>query len=66
MPPDEETLQEIAALTDGKFFSAPSADELQSIYEDLGSKIGYDTETTEVTVGFAGFAAAMIACGGSG
>jgi len=64
VPPDEETLQEIAAITDGKFFSAPSADDLKSIYEDLGSRIGYDTETTEITVGFAAAAAVLVMLAG--
>ncbi len=65
VPPDVETLQEIAAITDGGFFEAPTADELTSVYEDLGSKIGYDTETSEITYGFAAAAAAlMLAAGG--
>jgi Ca-activated chloride channel family protein len=65
VPPDEETLKQIADMTGGKFFSAPSADDLQSIYNDLGSKIGYDKTTSEATVGFAAFAAlAMLAAGG--
>ena len=65
VPPDEETLQEIADMTEGRFFSAPSADELDSIYEDLGSKIGYDTENTEITAGFAGVAAALMLVAGA-
>lgn len=65
VPPDEETLRAIAEMTEGKFFSAPTADDLQSIYEDLGSRIGYDETATEVTVGFAGLAAlVMMAAGG--
>ena len=65
VPPDVDTLQEIAEMTDGAFFSAPSAEELTSVYEDLGSKIGYDTETTEITVGFAGVAALLVLAAGS-
>ncbi|MBK6317349.1 MAG: VWA domain-containing protein [Dehalococcoidia bacterium] len=64
VPPDEDTLQEIAATTGGKFFSAPSADDLESIYEDLGSRIGYDIETTEITVGFAAAAAMLVLAAG--
>jgi Ca-activated chloride channel family protein len=64
VPPDEETLQEIASLTDGAFFSAPTAEELTSVYEDLGSKIGYDTETTEITYGFAAAAALLVLAAG--
>jgi Ca-activated chloride channel family protein len=65
VPPDVETLQEIAETTDGAFFEAPTADDLKSVYEALGSKIGYDTETSEITYGFAAAAAAlMLAAGG--
>jgi Ca-activated chloride channel family protein len=65
VPPDEETLQQISEMTEGKFFSAPSSDDLKSIYSDLGSKIGYDTTTSEATVGFAAAAAVlMLAAGG--
>lgn len=65
VPPDEETLREISDITGGKFFSAPSASDLQSIYNDLGSKIGYDKTTSEATVGFAAFGAlAILAAGG--
>ena len=64
VPPDEETLMAIAEMTEGKFFSAPTAEELKSVYEDLGSKIGYDTETTEVTVGFAAVAALLVLAAG--
>lgn len=65
VPPDEETLQEIAETTGAEFFEAPSADELKSVYDDLGSRIGYDTEQREVTHWFAALGAAlMLAAGG--
>ncbi|MEO8541866.1 MAG: VWA domain-containing protein [bacterium] len=65
VPPDEETLKQIADMTEGKFFSAPSSDDLQSIYEALGSKIGYNETTSEATVGFAGFAALAVLAAGA-
>ncbi|MGB4862884.1 MAG: VWA domain-containing protein [Tepidiformaceae bacterium] len=64
VPPDEETLQEIAEMTGGDFFSAPSANELQSIYGNLGSKIGFNVETTEITAAFAAVAAALLLAAG--
>ncbi|MGE3073440.1 MAG: VWA domain-containing protein [Dehalococcoidia bacterium] len=64
VPPDEETLKEIADMTGGAFFSAPSSSDLQSIYEDLGSKIGFDVETTEITSGFAAAAALLLMAAG--
>ena len=54
VPPDPETLQAIAEATDGEFFEAPTEDDLRSIYEDLGRRIGYTTERREVTAAFAG------------
>ncbi|MGE5597674.1 MAG: VWA domain-containing protein, partial [Hyphomicrobiales bacterium] len=65
VPPDEETLSEIADDTGAKFFSAPDAGELKSVYEELGSTIGYDHEDREITHIFSGIAAAfVIAAGG--
>jgi Ca-activated chloride channel family protein len=40
VPPDPATLSAIAKLTGGKFFTARSADALQSAYTELGSKLG--------------------------
>ena len=51
-------------MTGGEFFSAPTAEELSSVYEDLGSKIGYDTEMTEITYGFAAVAAVLVLVAG--
>lgn len=64
VPPDVETLQEIADITGGKFYSAPTADDLNTIYDDLGSKIGYTEEQTEITWLFAGLGALFIAVSG--
>ena len=64
VPPDEDTLMEIAEMTEGQFFSAPTAEDLDSIYNDLGSKIGFDTETSEIGYGFAGAAAVLVLAAG--
>jgi Ca-activated chloride channel family protein len=40
VPPDTQTLTAVAETTGGKFFSAPSAEDLAQIYESLGSKVG--------------------------
>ncbi|MBA4179147.1 MAG: VWA domain-containing protein [Anaerolinea sp.] len=64
VPPDEETLTEIAEITGGKFFSAPTKDDLDTIYKDLGSKIGYTEEQREVTWAFAGLGALLVAVSG--
>lgn len=65
VPPDEATLKEIAEVTGGKFFSAPTKDDLDEIYKDLGSKIGYTEEEREVAWAFAGLGALLIAVSGA-
>jgi Ca-activated chloride channel family protein len=64
VPPDEETLSRIAEITGAKFFKAPSAGELEEVYQDLGSKIGFDEEAREQTVWFSAAAAALILVAG--
>lgn len=46
---DEETLREIAAITDGSYFHASSAYELRRVYRQLGRTIGWERKPTEVT-----------------
>lgn len=65
VPPDPATLQQIADLTQAKFFEAPSAGDLQSIYDELGSKIGYDQQDREITFIFAAAAAIFVIAAGS-
>jgi Ca-activated chloride channel family protein len=64
VPPDEETLKSVAAQTGGKFFTAPSASELKSIYAGLGSNIGGVKHRHEITAWFAGLAIALLLLGG--
>jgi Ca-activated chloride channel family protein len=65
VPPDPETLRQIAELTGGLFFSAPSEGDLRAIYEDLGSRVGFTPEDQEVTVLFAGLGLVLIVVGGA-
>jgi Ca-activated chloride channel family protein len=53
VPPDPETLAEVAEMTGGRFFEAPTAEDLTAIYESLGSRVGFTTEEREVTQLFA-------------
>jgi Ca-activated chloride channel family protein len=50
VPPDTETLKQIASTTGGVAFNAPTAKDLSTVYENLKSRIGYTEETQEVTV----------------
>ena len=49
VPPDTETLQQIASTTGGQSFTAPTAEDLKSVYANLQSRIGYTEERQEVT-----------------
>lgn len=49
VPPDTETLEDIASTTGGQAFDAPTAEELKSVYDNLQSRIGYTEERQEVT-----------------
>jgi Ca-activated chloride channel homolog len=53
VPPDPDSLARIADTTHGRFFEAPSSRNLNSVYENLGSRIGFRIERREVTVAFA-------------
>ena len=46
---DEETLREMAAITDGTYFHASSAHELRRVYRTLGRTIGWERKPTEVS-----------------
>ncbi|HEV2744135.1 MAG TPA: VWA domain-containing protein, partial [Rubrobacter sp.] len=44
VPPDTETLREIAETTEGRFFASSSGADLVNVYEDLGSRVGFVEE----------------------
>jgi Ca-activated chloride channel homolog len=48
------TLNQIAELTGGRYFSAPSSDELESIYRDIGVRASKRIERVELTQAFIG------------
>ena len=63
VPPDTETLAAVAETTGGRYFDAPTADDLAQIYKSLGSKVGYTQEEQEVTQLFAGVALVFVLVG---
>ena len=65
VPPDPDTLGEIAERTGARFFEAPSAEDLQSIYQGIGSRVGFTNEEQEVTQWFAA-GALILVLGGAG
>lgn len=49
VPVDREALRDIAETTGGKVFEADSAEEIVSVFEDLGEGVGTTTEPREIT-----------------
>ena len=49
VPVDRESLEELADQTGGSYSEAASAAELEQVYADLGSQIGYTTEPQDVS-----------------
>lgn len=49
VPVEEGTLRDIASITGGEFFRAESLTELEKVYADIGSTVGFETVEQEVT-----------------
>jgi len=64
VPTSPDTLRAVAQGTGGKFFSAPNAAQLRTVYKHLGSRLGSRRESREVTNLFAGGSAALLLLGG--
>jgi Ca-activated chloride channel homolog len=62
---DETTLKAIATATDGRYFNASTAKDLQSIYQNLNTQLVFIKQQTEVTALFtAGALVLALAAGG--
>lgn len=59
VPVDRDALQKIADLTNGKYYSAYTQHDLETAYTDIGTSVGYTTQTTDVSAYFIG--AALVA-----
>ena len=59
VPVNHEEMQEVARISGGQYFSAASADQLQDVYENIGSEVGYEKADREVTARFAGYGLAF-------
>ncbi len=49
VPADDGSLRTVADLSGGEYYRAVSADELKSVYADLGQQIGYTTQQTDAS-----------------
>jgi len=59
VPVDHQTMQQVAQLSGGEYFAAASADQLEQVYENIGSEVGYEKAQREVTARFAGYGLAL-------
>ena len=60
VPPDTETLAQIAEITSATAFDAPTASDLSAVYDNLQSRVGYTNEEQEVTSWFAAGALVLV------
>ena len=58
--PDRDTLRRITDETGGTYFDAPTAHDLDAVYESVGSQVAWDERKQEVTVAFAGAGAVLL------
>jgi Ca-activated chloride channel homolog len=65
VPPDPASLQRVAKASGGEFFAALNQEELQQVYDDLGSRIGKRDKRSEVTVAFAGGGMVLLLAAGA-
>ena len=65
VPPNPETLQQVAATSGGTFFEAPDAERLSEVYEELGSRLGTREQDREITDVFAAIAGALLLIAGT-
>ena len=59
--PDE--LRQVAEVTGGQAFTAPTSDQLTAVYRDLGTRLTYVEEKRELTSWFMGGAAVLLLLG---
>ena len=62
---DEPTLREVERMTGGEYYHAGTAEELRSVYRNLGSQLQTRTRETELTALLALVAAALLVAGSS-
>jgi Ca-activated chloride channel family protein len=60
VPPDPDALKRIASASGGEAFRAQDSDQLDAVYNRLGSQIGTKPDKREITAAFAGLALLML------
>jgi Ca-activated chloride channel homolog len=60
VPPDPETMRQIAELSGGRSFAVEDAEDLAGLYRGLGSRVATKEEKREITAAFAGGGALLL------
>lgn len=60
VPADPETMAGVAEATDGRFFEAASVGELREVYDDIASRVGFDTVKRDVSLSFVAAAVVVL------
>jgi Ca-activated chloride channel homolog len=63
VPPDRDTLRQLAEVSGGRYFEASDRPELSEVYERLGSEVGTREEPREISAAFAGAGALLLVAG---
>lgn len=59
VPPDKALLQRIASMTNGQAYSAENVGQLDSVYKNIRSEVGYEEVRKEITATWAGYGLAF-------
>ena len=65
VPPDTETLKQIAQVSGGKAYTATESNKLKNIYAGLGTRLSSKSEKHEISAAFVGGALALLIAAGS-
>jgi Ca-activated chloride channel family protein len=64
VPPDTETLKQVARISGGRSYTATETDKVKEIYANLGTRLSSRSEKREVTAFFAGGALFLLMAAG--
>ena len=59
VPPDKALLQRIATMTNGQAYSAENVGQLENVYKNIRSEVGYEEVRKEITATWAGYGLAF-------
>ena len=66
VPVDRQALAELARSTGGRPFEAATESELERVYADIGSSVGFRSEKREISTWFVGFGLALALAAAAG